>query len=77
MINPYIFREYDIRGVVGRDFTDDVISRLARGYATFFRQANVNSISLGGDVRLSTNHIRNILIEEINRCGIQVFDIGQ
>ncbi len=77
MVNPYIFREYDIRGVVGKDLTDEAIALLARGYGTFFRKANVKSISIGGDVRLSTNHIRNILIEEITNCGIHVMDIGE
>ena len=77
MVNPYIFREYDIRGVVGQDLTDETIALLARGYGTFFKQADVNSISIGGDVRLSTNHIRNILIDEITRCGIHVIDIGE
>ena len=76
VINPYIFREYDIRGVVGKDLTDDAISLLARGYGTFFKKAGVNSISIGGDVRLSTEHIRNILIDKITKCGIHVVDIG-
>jgi phosphomannomutase/phosphoglucomutase len=76
VINPYIFREYDIRGIFGKDLTDETVSLLARGYGTFFRQANVKSISLGGDVRLSTEPIRHILIDEITRCGIHVVDIG-
>jgi len=76
MINPYIFREYDIRGVVGQDLTDEAITFLARCYGTYFKQAGVKSISIGGDVRLSTNHIRSILIEEITNCGIHVIDIG-
>jgi len=76
VINPYIFREYDIRGVVGKDLTDEAVHLLARGYGTFFKHANVKSISIGGDVRLSTNHIRNILIDEISHCGIHVIDIG-
>ncbi len=76
MINPYIFREYDIRGVINKDFTDSVISQLAKGFGTFFKRSGVNSISIGGDVRLSTPHIREILLEEITKCGINVIDIG-
>src|SRR5437764_4604602 len=30
-MNPHIFREYDIRGVVGRDLTDESVYDLARG----------------------------------------------
>ncbi len=77
MVNPYIFREYDIRGIVGQDLTDETIALLARGYGAFFKHADVSRISIGGDVRLSSNHIRNILIDEITRCGIDVIDIGE
>jgi phosphomannomutase/phosphoglucomutase len=75
-MNPYIFREYDIRGVINKDFTDPVLSRLGKGFGTYFKRAGVQSISIGGDIRLSTPHIRDILIEEITKCGIHVFDIG-
>ena len=36
-INPSIFREYDIRGVVGPDLTPDVAEVIARAYATYLR----------------------------------------
>ncbi len=34
-LNPYIFREYDIRGVVDKDLTDDVVELLGKGIGTF------------------------------------------
>ena len=37
-INPSIFREYDIRGVVGEDITPEVAETIARAYATFLRR---------------------------------------
>jgi phosphomannomutase/phosphoglucomutase len=76
LLNPYIFREYDIRGVVDKDFTTSVLSLLAKGYGTYFRNAGVQSITVGGDIRLSTPSIRNLIIEEITKCGINVLDIG-
>jgi phosphomannomutase len=30
-VNPTIFRAYDIRGVVGRDLSEDVYQALGRG----------------------------------------------
>ena len=36
-LNPTIFREYDIRGVVGEDITPEVAETIARAYATFLR----------------------------------------
>lgn len=37
-LNPAIFREYDIRGVVDRDLTPEVAETIARAYATYLRQ---------------------------------------
>ncbi len=72
MINPYIFREYDIRGVIEKDFTDSTLSLLGKGFGTYFKQAGVPCVSIGGDVRNSTPFIREILIEEITRAGVNV-----
>lgn len=76
LINPYIFREYDIRGVNDKDFTEDTLSLLAKGFGTYFKQAGIKSVSIGGDIRESTPMIRGILIEEISNAGLHVIDIG-
>jgi phosphomannomutase/phosphoglucomutase len=76
MINPHIFREYDIRGVVDRDLTDEAVYLLAMGFGTYLRQNQLKKISLGGDVRLSTERFRQILIKGLNQAGIDVIDIG-
>lgn len=36
-INPRIFREYDIRGIIDRDLTEDVAQRVGRAFATELR----------------------------------------
>jgi phosphomannomutase/phosphoglucomutase len=76
MINPHIFREYDIRGVVDRDLDDEVVYQLARGFGTYLRQQQLKKISLGGDVRLSTERFRGILLKGFRQTGIDVIDIG-
>ena len=76
MINPYIFREYDIRGVIDKDFSEETLSLLGKGFGTYFRQADTQSVSIGGDVRNSTPHIREILVDEITKSGVNVIDIG-
>lgn len=50
-MNPHIFREYDIRGVVGRDLTDESVYDLARAIGTFYRNNNAKRVSLGRDAR--------------------------
>ena len=48
-INPSIFREYDIRGVVGHDITPEVAEAIARGYAVYLRRSSSPSPLLGGE----------------------------
>jgi phosphomannomutase / phosphoglucomutase len=76
MISPHIFREYDIRGVVDRELTDESVYLLAKGFGTYLRGKKLSKISLGGDVRLSTERFRRILIQGLNQAGIDVIDIG-
>ena len=77
MINSYIFREYDIRGVVDKDLTDDIVELIGKGFGTYIDEKGAKSVSVGGDVRLSTNRFIHQLIKGLNACGIDVINIGQ
>ncbi len=76
MINPYIFREYDIRGVVDKDLTDEAVLQLGKGIGTYMQQHDAKRISIGGDVRLSTERFRIILTQGIRLTGVDVVDLG-
>jgi len=54
MVNPYMFREYDIRGIAEEDFSDDVVYALGKTLGTYFLRNNVQKITLGRDCRLSS-----------------------
>lgn len=75
-INPYIFREYDIRGVVDEDLTDQSVELLGKGFGTYFQQHGVKKISLGGDVRLHTGRLSGVLQKGLLSTGIDVIDLG-
>ena len=77
MINPYIFREYDIRGVVDQDLTDEVVEHIGKGFSTYITEQGAKSVSVGGDVRLSTNRFLKQLIKGLTSSGIDVINIGQ
>lgn len=77
MINPFIFREYDIRGVVDKDLTDEVVKLIGKGFATYISQKGAKSVSVGGDVRLSTNRFIKQIVNGITDCGIDVINLGQ
>ena len=62
MISPYIFREYDIRGVVDKDLTEEVVKLLGKGIGTYFVRHQAKRVTIGGDVRLSTERLRKALM---------------
>lgn len=49
-----LFREYDLRGIVGSELTEDLAERVGRAYATYGVKRGVKTISLGRDGRLSS-----------------------
>lgn len=75
-MNPEVFREYDIRGVVGTDLDDGFVDGLARALGVYFRERGVVRISLGMDARLSSPGFRDILKKGLAGCGVQVIDLG-
>ena len=76
-MDPNIFREYDIRGVVGSQLTDETVSLIARAVGTFFSQNGVCCVSLGYDARESSPRFAEMMREGLNSCGIDVLAIGR
>ena len=72
----HVFRQYDIRGVVGPDLNEEFVTELAKSLATFYLHNNVNTISLGYDCRLSSPAFRKILLENLLNSGINLYDLG-
>jgi phosphomannomutase/phosphoglucomutase len=75
-ISPYIFREYDIRGKVGEDFTEEVVKEIGKAYGTIIRRKGGRKICCGRDGRLSSPSLQEALIEGILSTGIEVINIG-
>ena len=48
-IDQHIFREYDIRGVVGQQLADETVAVLGRAIGTFFVQNGARRIAIGYD----------------------------
>ncbi|MFH0749550.1 MAG: phosphomannomutase/phosphoglucomutase [Candidatus Gottesmanbacteria bacterium] len=72
----HIFRGYDLRGIVGKELTDEFVSDLAKGYATWLLQRRIFDCVFGYDCRLSSEHFRDIMVKELTDSGITVYDIG-
>jgi phosphomannomutase/phosphoglucomutase len=71
-----LFREYDLRGIVGRELTEDTAEQLGRAYATDVAGRGVKTISLGRDGRLSSPALHKSLLNGLLAGGLDVIDIG-
>ncbi len=75
-INPLIFREYDIRGVVGEDLDHDSVELIGRAFGTWLRRRGTKRAVVGGDCRLSSPGFRDAMMSGLNSTGIDVVDLG-
>jgi phosphomannomutase / phosphoglucomutase len=79
-MNPHIFRQYDIRGVVGRDLDEDVAERIGRGFATLLRRSRDGAeglrVALGRDNRLTSDALAHAAARGITAAGVDVIDVG-
>jgi len=72
-----IFREYDIRGVAGKDLTEEVATAVGGAYAAFLARKGVKgAISVGRDNRPSGEGLHRALVAGLVASGIEVIDIG-
>jgi phosphomannomutase/phosphoglucomutase len=75
-VNPEIFRQYDVRGVVGRALTPEVVETLGKGYGTYALRKGARKLSLGYDARLSSPGFCDALTEGLLSTGIDVVQLG-
>lgn len=78
-MNPSIFREYDIRGIAGKDLSAAFAHELGKTYAEWaFRKTGASSLTLsvGRDCRLTSDDYATALIEGLCASGVSVIDIG-
>jgi phosphomannomutase/phosphoglucomutase len=71
-----LFREYDIRGIVGEELTEPVAERIGRAFATLARERGARTVAVGRDGRASSPALRTSLIEGLRAGGLNVVDIG-
>lgn len=75
-INPLIFREYDIRGVIGDDLTHESAELIGKGFASYLLKKSLNTIVIGRDCRLSSDELFINLVKGLTSSGCDVIDIG-
>src|SRR2546429_7866598 len=75
MLNPHVFRAYDVRGLVGSDINPDVFRQVGRAYATLIRRNGGRRVAVGRDNRLSSTDLQQGFVEGVRAAGVDVVDI--
>jgi len=75
-INPNIFREYDIRGIVGKDLTGEVVEILGKALGTYFLGLEKRDVAVGRDCRLSSPAFSEALIKGLVSTGCRITNLG-
>jgi len=75
-ISPTIFREYDIRGLVDRDLTEEAVRLIGQGLGTLVRRAGGRKVVVGRDCRLSGERFARQMTAGLNATGVDVVDLG-
>lgn len=71
-----IFKAYDIRGIVGKTLTPEVVEAIGHAIGSEAAARGQNTIAIGRDGRLSGPELISALARGIQKSGINVIDVG-
>ncbi|MFC1690852.1 phosphomannomutase/phosphoglucomutase [Nanoarchaeota archaeon] len=74
MLNPEIFRAYDIRGIVDKDIDEEGVVVIGKAFGTYLE--GKGTITVGGDIRTTTPKFKEAFIKGITSTGVNVIDVG-
>ena len=67
------FKAYDIRGKLGDELNEDIAYRIGRAYAHYLK---AKKVVIGGDIRLSSQPLKQALAKGLMESGVDVLDLG-
>ena len=71
-----IFRKYDIRGIVGKTLTPEIVTKIGQAIGSAADAAGQKTVIVGRDGRLSGPELSESLIKGLRAAGRNVIDIG-
>ncbi|MEK7540858.1 MAG: phosphomannomutase/phosphoglucomutase [Patescibacteria group bacterium] len=74
MVNPTIFKSYDIRGVYPNELNEETARAIGRG---FVKYTGAKKVAVGQDARLSSPALFKSLVKGITEEGANVYNLGQ
>src|SRR4030095_7060591 len=73
---PEIFKAYDIRGVVGRTLTPEIVRSVGQALGSLAQDRNRDTLVIGRDGKLSGPGLAAALSDGIRAAGANVIDVG-
>jgi phosphomannomutase/phosphoglucomutase len=77
MLKSTIFREYDIRGIADVELQSPGIELLGQAIGTYLQRRIGNKVTVGRDVRLSSERLRDAIVKGLAASGCEVIDVGR
>jgi phosphomannomutase / phosphoglucomutase len=74
--NSVIFRAYDIRGIVGKTLTKEIVYDIGRALGSEAKELGVKTVVVGRDGRISSPELAEALSRGIVSTGCDVLDVG-
>lgn len=71
-----IFKAYDIRGIVNKSLTADVVRQIGHALGSLAAEQGQKAIAVGRDGRLSGPELAGALMDGIVAAGIDAIDVG-
>ena len=71
-----IFKAYDIRGIVDKSLTADVVRRIGHALGSLAAEQGQKAIAVGRDGRLSGPELAGALMDGICAAGVDAIDVG-
>lgn len=76
-ISRHIFRAYDIRGIVDRDFDAEWVEELGRALGAYFSIKGWSRVLLGHDCRASSPEYQTVMARGLAETGMDVVCLNQ
>lgn len=73
IVDPSIFKAYDIRGVYGKNLFDETAYAVGQGFSTVLKPSTV---VVGRDARVSSPQLHAQVIKGLTDSGVNVIDVG-
>jgi phosphomannomutase len=73
VLDPKVFKAYDVRGLYPSELDEDGAERIGRAYVEHFEP---RSVAVGRDMRLSSPSMAAALVDGLTGAGAEVVDLG-